>query len=85
MKEVQFQVIESFDISKPKNDFNFLNFSTASKNLISSHSWKVDLSNKDEEMDFGPLMKMVETETFDLDDPDMAEHKDFLNYWENDY
>ncbi|XP_074539952.1 zona pellucida sperm-binding protein 3 [Halichoeres trimaculatus] len=57
----------------------------ASKNLVSSHSWKVDLSAKDEDVDFEPLMKMVEAETFDLEDPDMAEHKDFLNYWEHDY
>lgn len=74
---------------KAWNDFKLLlkvfNFSTASKNLISSHSWKVDLSNKDEDEDFGPLMKMIDAETFDLEDPAIAEHKDFLNYWENDY
>lgn len=41
----------------------------------------------DEDMNFKfePLMKMAEADTIDLDDPDMAEHKDFLNYWDNNY
>lgn len=43
------------------------------------------MSNKDEDMDFTPLMKMAEVEKFDLEEPDMEEHKDFLKYWEDDY
>ncbi|CAJ1052664.1 zona pellucida sperm-binding protein 3 [Xyrichtys novacula] len=55
----------------------------ASRNLVSSHSWKVDLSSKDKDIEFEPLMKMADS--FDLEDPEMEEHKDFLNYWDNDY
>uniref|UniRef100_UPI0037E88625 zona pellucida sperm-binding protein 3 n=1 Tax=Semicossyphus pulcher TaxID=241346 RepID=UPI0037E88625 len=57
----------------------------ASRNMISSHSWKVDLSSKDENMDFEPLMKIADGDTINLEDPNMAEHRDFLNYWEHDY
>ncbi|XP_071359531.1 zona pellucida sperm-binding protein 3 [Trachinotus anak] len=57
----------------------------ASRNLISSHSWKVDLSSRDRYEDVEPQMKLFDADTFSLEDPDMAEHRDFLNYWENDY
>lgn len=58
---------------------------TASRDIVSSHSWKVDLSNKDGPVEFYPRMKAFDTDTFNLEDPDMAEHRDFLNYWEHDY
>ncbi|XP_034543600.1 zona pellucida sperm-binding protein 3 [Notolabrus celidotus] len=57
----------------------------ASRNLISSHSWKVDLRNKDEDMDFRPLMKIAEADSINFEDPGMEEHRDFVNYWEHDY
>lgn len=59
-------------------------FSTASRSMISSHSWTVDLSNKDGYAEVEPRMKYFDADTFNLNDPDMAEHRDFLN-WEDDY
>ncbi|XP_070781317.1 zona pellucida sperm-binding protein 3 [Enoplosus armatus] len=57
----------------------------ASRNMISSHSWKVDLSSKDGYAEVDHRMKSFDADTFSLEDPDMAEHRDFLNYWEHDY
>ena len=59
--------------------------STASRNMISSHSWKVDLSSTDGYAEIDPRMKSFHADPFSLEDPDMAEHQDFLNYWEHDY
>ncbi|KAM7009831.1 zona pellucida sperm-binding protein 3 [Tautogolabrus adspersus] len=58
--------------------------SKASRNIISSHSWKVDLSRTDGDLDFVPQMKM-DGDSLNLEDSNMAEHKEFLNYWEHDY
>ncbi|XP_041640666.1 zona pellucida sperm-binding protein 3 [Cheilinus undulatus] len=55
----------------------------ASRNMISSHSWRVDFS-KEGNVDFEPEMKMA-VDGFNLEDINMEEHKDFLNYWEHDY
>lgn len=66
-----------FDLSCP--------ISTATSNIVSSHSWKVDLSGKDGYVAGGPRMKSFVSDTFSLEDPDMEEHRDFLNYWEDDY
>ncbi|XP_070843097.1 zona pellucida sperm-binding protein 3 [Chaetodon trifascialis] len=57
----------------------------ASRNIISSHSWKIDLSSKDGYTEVDPRMKSLDTDTFGLEDPDLTEHEDFLKYWENDY
>ncbi|XP_040893065.1 zona pellucida sperm-binding protein 3 [Toxotes jaculatrix] len=57
----------------------------ASSNIISSHSWKVDLSGKDGYVDVDPRMKSFDGDTFRSEDLDMAEHIDFINYWEHDY
>ncbi|XP_040001668.1 zona pellucida sperm-binding protein 3 [Xiphias gladius] len=59
--------------------------SRATSNIVSSHSWKVDLSGKDGYVAGGPRMKSFVADTFSLEDPDMEEHRDFLNYWEDDY
>lgn len=52
--------------------------------MISSHSWTVDVSNQDGYTEVEPRMKYFDADTFNLEDPDMAEHRDFLN-WEDDY
>ncbi|XP_035515495.1 zona pellucida sperm-binding protein 3 [Morone saxatilis] len=57
----------------------------ASRDITSSHSWKVDLSWKDRYAAVDPWMKSYNADTFSLEDPDMAEHEDFLKYWEHDY
>ncbi|XP_041789519.1 zona pellucida sperm-binding protein 3 [Chelmon rostratus] len=57
----------------------------ASRNIISSHSWNVDLWSKDGYAEANPRMKSFDTDTFSLEDPDLAEHEDFLKYWEHDY
>lgn len=51
--------------------------------MVTSHSWKVDL-NKDGSVEFDPRMKSFGTDTT-KEDADMAEHSDFLNYWDHDY
>lgn len=56
--------------------------SPASRNIISSHSWKVNLNN-DGYAEVDPQMKS--SDTFSLEDSDMAENEDFLNYWEPDH
>ncbi|KAM9363609.1 zona pellucida sperm-binding protein 3 [Symphorus nematophorus] len=48
----------------------------ASRNMISSHSWKVDLSSKDEYAETDPRMKSLDVDTFSLE-----EHLD----WEHEY
>lgn len=55
--------------------------------MVSGPSWTVDLSRKDGPVEFYPRMKSfdTDTDTFSLEDPDMAEHKDFLNFWDHDY
>lgn len=58
---------------------------TASRTMISSHSWKVDLSSQNGYAEVDPQMKSFDAETFSLEDPDMAEHKGFLDYWDHDY
>ncbi|KAM8771514.1 zona pellucida sperm-binding protein 3 [Acanthopagrus schlegelii] len=57
----------------------------ASRTMISSHSWKVDLSSQNGYAEVDPQMKSFDTDTFSLEDPDMAEHRGFLNYWDHDY
>ncbi|XP_023277786.1 zona pellucida sperm-binding protein 3-like [Seriola lalandi dorsalis] len=57
----------------------------ASSNIVSSHSWKVDVSGRDGYVDVHPQMKSLDADTFSLEDSDMAEHSDFVNYWEHDY
>ncbi|XP_074485182.1 zona pellucida sperm-binding protein 3 [Sebastes fasciatus] len=57
----------------------------ASRNMISSHSWKVDLSSQADYDEFEPRMKSLDADTFSLEDPAMGEHQDFLKYWEHDY
>ena len=51
--------------------------------MTSSHSWKVDLGSMDRLDKAGPRMKSFDADEFSLEDPDMAEHKDFLKYWED--
>lgn len=65
-------------------EFIMSSLSTASRNIISSHSWKVDLSSKDGYAEVAPQMKSVDANAFSLEDPDMAEHGGFRNYWEPD-
>nr|XP_019939325.1 PREDICTED: zona pellucida sperm-binding protein 3-like [Paralichthys olivaceus] len=55
----------------------------ASKKTISSASWKVDLSDEDDHVDIEPRMRSTDADSLGL--ADMAEHADFLNYWEDDY
>ncbi|XP_010732496.2 zona pellucida sperm-binding protein 3 [Larimichthys crocea] len=57
----------------------------ASRNIITSHSWKVDLSSTDGSVALEPQMKSFAADTFSLEDTDMAEHEDFLSYWKDDY
>ncbi|KAI3352847.1 hypothetical protein L3Q82_019423 [Scortum barcoo] len=59
--------------------------SVTSRNIISSHSWKVDLSSKDRYVEDNAQMKSFGADTFSLEDPDIAEHSGFLNYWDHDY
>ncbi|XP_018520151.1 zona pellucida sperm-binding protein 3 isoform X2 [Lates calcarifer] len=59
--------------------------SKASSNIVTSRSWKVGLSGNDGYADVDPRMKPFDADTFSWEDPDMAEHRDFLNYWEHDY
>lgn len=63
----------------------FMPLSTASRNIITSHSWKVDLSSTDGSVALEPQMKSFAADTFSLEDTDMAEHEDFLSYWKDDY
>lgn len=51
--------------------------------MISSHSWKVDLSNKDRHPVVEPRMKSFDDDSVTLEETE--EHGDFLNYWEDDY
>ncbi len=54
--------------------------------MISSHSWTIDLSSQDGYVEVEPRMfKSLDADTINMEDPDMAEHRDFLNYWELDY
>ncbi|TKS69128.1 Zona pellucida sperm-binding protein 3 [Collichthys lucidus] len=55
----------------------------ASRDIITSHSWKVDLSSMDVELE--PQMKSFAADAFSLEDTDVAEHEDFLSYWKDDY
>ncbi len=65
---------------------NHVSVSTASRNMISSHSWTIDLSSQDGYVEVEPRMfKSLDADTINMEDPDMAEHRDFLNYWELDY
>ncbi|KAG8015138.1 Zona pellucida sperm-binding protein 3 [Nibea albiflora] len=57
----------------------------ATRNIITSHSWKVDLSSMDGSVALEPQMKSFDADPFSLEDANMAEHKDFLSYWETDY
>ncbi|XP_073329199.1 zona pellucida sperm-binding protein 3 [Pagrus major] len=57
----------------------------ASRTMISSHSWKVDLSSQNGYVEVDPRMKSLDADTFSMEDPDMAEHEGFLDHWENDY
>lgn len=43
------------------------------------------MSSKDGYAEVEPQMKSFDADTFNLEDPDIAEHRDFLNYWEHDY
>ncbi|XP_054865820.1 zona pellucida sperm-binding protein 3 isoform X2 [Amphiprion ocellaris] len=54
------------------------------KTIISSPSWKVDLSSMDEYVKGDSQMKSSGADTFSLEDPDLAEIKDFQNYWSLD-
>ncbi|XP_044047435.1 zona pellucida sperm-binding protein 3 [Siniperca chuatsi] len=56
----------------------------ATGKIISSHPWKV-LSSKDGDAEADPQMKSFDVDSLNLEDPDMAEHKDFLDHWEHDY
>lgn len=56
--------------------------STAPRNIISSHSWKVDLSSKDEFAEVVPKMRATVPETFSFEDPSMTEHGDVIDDWE---
>ncbi|AWP06159.1 putative zona pellucida sperm-binding protein 3-like isoform 6 [Scophthalmus maximus] len=57
----------------------------ASRKTISSPSWKVDLSGEDGFVDVEPRMKSLDADSISSEDPGMVEHKDFVNYWEDDY
>lgn len=52
--------------------------------MISSHSWKVDMSSRDG-FEAQPWLKFSDPDTFRSDDLDMAEHEDFLQNWDHDY
>ncbi|XP_049428414.1 zona pellucida sperm-binding protein 3 isoform X1 [Epinephelus fuscoguttatus] len=56
----------------------------SSRDMISSHSWKVDMSSRDG-FEVEPRMKFSDPHTFRSDDLDMAEHEDFLQNWDHDY
>ncbi|KAM9857697.1 zona pellucida sperm-binding protein 3 [Aulostomus maculatus] len=56
----------------------------ASRNVVSSHSWKVNFRDEDEYMELEPQIKSLDAD-MNLENPDLADHEDFLNYWENDY
>ncbi|XP_033479692.1 zona pellucida sperm-binding protein 3 [Epinephelus lanceolatus] len=56
----------------------------SSRNMISSHSWKVDMSSRDG-FEAQPWLKFSDPDTFRSDDLDMAEHEDFLQNWDHDY
>ncbi|XP_030582276.1 zona pellucida sperm-binding protein 3 [Archocentrus centrarchus] len=53
----------------------------ASRKIISSHSWMVDLSSEDGLVEYEPKMKSLNAGMFSLDDPDTEEYKDSVNYW----
>lgn len=57
--------------------------STALKNLVSSHSWKIDLSHIDEFPEVDVAMKSLDD--FRLENSDVSEHEDFLKYWDSEY
>ncbi|KAI4832185.1 hypothetical protein KUCAC02_015160 [Chaenocephalus aceratus] len=44
----------------------------STRNMVSSHSWMVDVH---------PRMKVLDADTFTLEDPSMAAHKDCLQHW----
>ncbi|KAI9533841.1 hypothetical protein NQZ68_018209 [Dissostichus eleginoides] len=52
------------------------------RNMVSSHSWKVDLNKRDGKVDVHPRMKFLDADTFTLEDPSMAAHKDYLQHWD---
>ncbi|XP_026025864.1 zona pellucida sperm-binding protein 3 [Astatotilapia calliptera] len=54
----------------------------ASRKIISSHSWMVDLTSEDEHVKSEPKMKSRDAGMFNLDDSDTEKHKDFLNNWD---
>ncbi|XP_051802339.1 zona pellucida sperm-binding protein 3 [Acanthochromis polyacanthus] len=56
----------------------------APKTLISSPSWKVGLSSMDEHVKGDSQMKSSDADTLSLKEPDLAEFKDFQNYWSHD-
>ncbi|XP_068178602.1 zona pellucida sperm-binding protein 3 isoform X2 [Antennarius striatus] len=55
----------------------------ASRNIISSHSWKVDLRSNDEHAEVEPQMKSMVAASSSLGNPDMAWHEDI--YWKRDH
>ncbi|XP_067352714.1 zona pellucida sperm-binding protein 3 [Channa argus] len=55
---------------------------SASKAMISSHSWNVRMSEEDDYEGVVPRMQTYDTNPFNLEDPYATEHRDFLNYWE---
>lgn len=59
----------------------FLEFpvSASPKTIVSSPSWKVDLSGTDEYVKGDSQMKSSDADTFSLEDPDLAELKNFKN------
>ncbi|XP_029299249.1 zona pellucida sperm-binding protein 3 [Cottoperca gobio] len=58
--------------------------SKASGRVISTQSWKVDVSKGKYEQ-LQPRMTFSDADTFTLEDPSMEEHKDFLNNWDHNY
>lgn len=57
---------------------------TASRKIISSHSWMVDMSGEDGHVESEPKMKSLNAAMFNLDDPETEdpEYKDSENYWD---
>ncbi|XP_033976478.1 zona pellucida sperm-binding protein 3-like isoform X2 [Trematomus bernacchii] len=45
------------------------------RNMVSSHSWKVDLNKRDGKVNVHPRMKFLDADTFTLEHPSMAAHK----------
>lgn len=64
----------------------FLEFPVSSvpKTVISSPSWKVGLSSVDGYEKGDSPMKSSDADALSLEDPGVAELKDFKNYWSRD-